>query len=380
MACGLAVIIVAARAAPAQSEPDTTTPWMAPTPIATGLPSASQPALVFTSDGTRHATWESEGQIYYAAQAADRGWDSPRKIATGISPVMVADNRGRLHIFFVNQFIGNYEIYEVTARQGLVWSLPVNISHTSGFSAFPTAAVGAGGNLYVAWMDNSPGYWTIYVGIWRGSYWSNEPVPHARGQAPALAAALDGTLYLAWQDRVPGANDPGRYDIFLSERTGSSWSLPVNVSDRPAADSIGANLTTTPDSLAQLTWVDDNQEVRYCLGQGSYWPYPVTVARAATVARGPHIQADGGLRLHIAWDEGDMIRAASAAPGTLTWPKPVVIAAPVGDLRDASLSIRDHKGISLSWVQTSQPGDVGIYESWRVSEYADGAWLPIILR
>jgi hypothetical protein len=379
MACGLAAIIVVARAAPVQSEPDTT-PSTSPTPIATGLTAASQPALIFTGDGTRHATWESEGQIYYAAQAADRGWGTPRRIATGISPVLVADNRDRLHILFANQFMGNYEIYEVSAQRGVDWSLPVNVSHTSGFSAFPAAATGADGALYVAWMDNSPGYWTTYVGTWRGSYWSNEPVPNARGQAPALAAAPDGTLYLAWQDRVPTASDPGRYDIFLSERTGSSWSLPVNVSDRSSADSIGVNLTTTPDSLAQMTWVDGNQEVQYCLGQGSYWPYPVTVARAATVARGPNIQAEGGLRLHIAWDEGDMVRATSAAPGTVTWPKPGVIAAPIGDLRDASLSLRAHKGISLSWVQTSQPGDVGIYESWRVSEFVDRAWLPIILR
>ena len=380
MACSLAAIVVIARAAPAQSNSNTT-PWTAPTPIATGLGEAFSPSLLFTDDGTQHATWESGGEIYYATQAAGQAWSLSRRIATGIAPVLVADSFGRLHVIFANQFMGNYEIYEASALQGAEWSFPTNISNTSGVSAFPVAVAAGDGTLYVAWMDNSPGYWMIYVGTWFDAHWSNKPVPHARGQAPVLGFASDGTLYLAWQDRVPAANNPtGTYDIFLSERNGSSWSLPVSISDRPAVESIGAHLTTTPNGLAHLTWVDGDQEVRYCVGQGSYWPYPVTIARAATVARGPHILAERGVRLHIAWDEGDMVRATAATPGAVSWPKPMVITAPVGDLRDVSFSLGDDDGIVLGWVQTNQPRDVGIYESWRASEFVDRGWLPIILR
>ncbi len=380
MAFGLAAIIVFTRALPAQANPDGT-PWTSPKPIATGLLEASRPVLVSTGDGLQHAAWESEGKIYYATQTAGQGWSSPKSVATGISPVMVVDNLGYLHIFFANQFVGNYEIYEVSTLQGTDWSSPVNISHTSGFSAFPAAAVGANGALYVAWMDNSPGYWTIYMGTWKGTYWSSRPVPNARGQAPVLAATPDGTLYLAWQDRVPDADNPtgGPFDIFLSEHNGVAWSLPVNISDRSSTESIGAHLTTTPNGLAHLTWVDDDQEVRYCLGQGSHWTYPVTVASAATLARGPHILAERGVQIHIAWDEGDMIRATTAPPGAVVWPKPLVITAPIGDLRDVSLSFGAANGIALSWVQTHQPRDVGIYQSLQASKFIDRAWLPIVL-
>ena len=75
-----------------------------------------------------------------------------------------------------------------------------------------------------------------------------------------------------------------------------------------------------------------------------------------------------------------MIRATSAPPGAVVWPKPSVITAPMSDLRDVSLSLGADNGISLSWVQTNQPRDVGIYKSWQVSEFTDRAWLPIILR
>ncbi len=275
--------------------------------------------------------------------------------------------------------MSNYEIYDISLENG-AWSLPVNVSHTSGFSAFPAAAAGNAGTLYVAWMDNSPGYWTIYVGTWNGKYWINQPVANARGQAPTLSSSPDGTLFLAWQDRVPSVSNPnGTFHIFLSERSDASWSLPVDVSARPQVESLGASLTTTSDGLAHLTWIDDGQEVRYCFGQGSYWPVPVTVARATTLARGPHILAERSVRLHLAWDEGDMVRATSALPTSRNWPKPMVTTAQTGDLHDVVLTLGPGNGVSLDWVQTSQPQDVGIYESWRASDLTDRAWLPIIL-
>ncbi len=379
MALSLASIVVSARPAPARSDTETS-PWVSPAAVATGLKEAAWPSLAFTGDGVEHAVWETEGQIYYAAQSLGRGWSPPRRIASGISPALVVDNLGHLHAVFVNQFMSNYEIYHISLENG-TWSLPVNVSHTSGFSAFPAATAGEAGKLYVAWMDNSPGYWTIYLGTWNGVYWSNQPVANARGQAPTLDLSPDGVLYLAWQDRVPNAdNRSGTFHIFFNERVNGSWTLPVDVSDRPQVESIGVSLTTTADGLAHLTWVDDNQEVRYCFGRGLYWPFPVTVARAAALARGPHILAERGEWLHIAWDEGDKIRAASAAPATLSWPKPTVITAPIGTLRDVAVTLGPGNGVSLGWIQIHQPQDVGVYESRRASDLTPRAWLPIILR
>ena len=110
-----------------------------------------------------------------------------------------------------------------------------------------------------------------------------------------------------------------------------------------------------------------------------YWPDPVTVTRAATLVRGPHILAERNQRIHIAWDEGDMVRATSAIPTTLSWPKPAVITAPIGDLSDVVLVQGPGNGVSLGWVQTHQPQDVGIYKSWRASDLTERAWLPLIL-
>lgn len=378
MALSLTFIVVLARSAPARADTGTA-PWVPPTAVATGLSDAMWPSLAFTSDGVEHAAWETNRQIFYATQSPGQAWSTPRKIGSGISPVFVKDDRGQLHALFANQFMGNYEIYAITLEQG-TWTLPVNISHTSGLSAFPTVIAGSGGTLYAAWMDNSPGYWTIYVGTWNGTYWSNQPIPNARGQGPALGLSPDGTLYLAWQDRVPTVDNPtGTYHIFFSQRDNGVWSLPIDVSDQPLAESIGVNLTTTADGLAHLTWIDDGQEVRYGFGRGSYWPAPATVTRTAGQARGSRILSAGSTRLVIVWDEGDMIRASSAPPTTSVWPKPAVITAPLATLRDVAVAIGPRNSVTVGWIQTTQPADVSVYESQQVPDLSPRAWLPIVL-
>ena len=379
MALSLASIVALARPAPAQSDAGTS-PWISPTAVATGLSDADWPSLAFTRDGIEHAVWQTDGNIYYTAQTPGQEWNPTRRIASGTSPALVVDDLGQLHALYVNQFMGNYEIYHIALTNGN-WSLPVNVSHTSGFSAFPAATAGGSGALYVAWMDNSPGYWTIYVGQWNGTYWSNQPIANARGQGPTLGYSPDGALYLAWQDRMPTVENPsGTYHIFFSERRDGSWTLPVDVSARPEVESIGANLTVTPDGLAHLTWVDGGQEVRYGFGQGVYWPNPVTVARAATQASGPHILAERNERLYIAWDEGDIVRAASATPSTLNWPKSSVITSPLDTLGDVVLALGPGDEVSLGWIQTHQPLDVDIFESWQASSLQPRAWLPLIMR
>lgn len=384
MALGLASVIVLARSAPARSDTETASPWESPSAVATGLSEAVRPSLAFTRDGMEHAAWQTGGQIYYAAQKRGQGWDPPRRIASGISPALVMDDLGKLHALYVNQFMGNYEIYAITLTNGK-WSLPVNVSHTSGFSAFPAATAGSGGTLYVAWMDNSPGYWTIYVGQWNGTYWSNQPVANARGQGPTLGFSPDGALYLAWQDRVPTVGNPtGTFRIFFSERRNGAWSFPIDVSARPkgqpVVDSIGANLTTTPDGLAHLTWVDGGQEVRYGYGRKGYWPAPITVKRSTTLARGPRILAEQSRRLHIAWDEGEMVLVASAPPATVNWPKPSLVSAPLASLSDVVMALGPGNEVSLGWSQTQRPQDVSIYESGQPPYITPRAWFPLIRR
>lgn len=356
-----------------------TSPWGAPVAIATGLSHAARPALAYTSDGTAHALWETNGEIFYANQPAGSSWSAWKRIAAGTSPNLGVDAAGTLNALFANQFNSNYEIYHIVFNNGQ-WTFPVNVSHTTGVSASPTLVAGRDGRLYAAWTDNSPGDWTIYTGKWDGTHWSSQPVPNARGRNPSLAIAADGVLYLAWQDRVPTLQNPtGNFDIYLSEQLDDAWSLPVNVSDTEAVDSIGVAVTTAADRLAHLTWVDNEREVRYCFGRGAYWPETQEVVTAAYVARGPKILAQRGTLLYIAWDEGDVVRATYAPIAPPKWPKPEIVTEPTGFLRDILLSMTED-GITVGWVNVDGLGASSIYESWQRSGFSHRRWLPLSMR
>jgi hypothetical protein len=157
LAAVLALLAVAAVARPSGSAADTqSSSWSPAAPIATGLPQATPPSIVYTQDGVAHAIWESGNALYYAYQLPNRPWGGAIRVASGISPSMIVDRQGRLNVLFANQFLGNYEIYHIR-RVGSTWSLPINVSHTSGGSASPVLALASNGTLNAAWNDNTPG-------------------------------------------------------------------------------------------------------------------------------------------------------------------------------------------------------------------------------
>jgi hypothetical protein len=349
-------------------------------PIATGLVQAALPSLAYTPDGTAHAMWESKGGLYYAYQTPNRPWSQSVRVAAGLSPSMVVNEAGTLEALFANQFAGNYEIYHIRQRGGK-WSLPVNVSHTSGYSGRPVLAAAKDGSLHAAWMDNTPGFWIIYYGTWSGTFWSNQPVPNARGQVPSLAASPQGNIFLAWQDKVPTkANPTGEYDVLVSELTSGIWTLPSNVSDSPGIDSLGVSVTAGRDEMAHTTWVEQSERIQYCYGRDNYWVEPQIVCQASSPAHAPRIIEDSRGYLNIAWDQTEKIWITRASPRPVAWPTPIIVASLTGSLMDVTMALPPTGGPTVGWVQAVGPGGYGVYSAWQGSAVVQRVWLPVLMR
>jgi hypothetical protein len=323
--------------------------------------------------------WESSGGLYYAFQQPNGTWsDPPVRVAAGLSPSMILDAKGELNVLFANQFMGNYEIYHIR-RKGSTWSLPVNVSHTSGTSGNPVLALASNGTLNATWVDSTPGYSTLYHGSWNGTFWSSQPVPNGRGQGPSLAASPAGALYLAWQDKVPtSANPTGEFDVLVSEFSDGHWSIPVNVSNSPAIASQGVSVTATQDGTAHTSWVDESTVIKYRYGRDIYWSQPQAVASTSSSAHAPRIIAEAGDYLSIAWDQSEEIWTARASNKPRAWSKPVLVAAPVGSIRGVTIALRPVSGVTIGWTQAINPGGYGLYASWQAPALGKRAWLPIV--
>ncbi len=276
-----------------------------------------------------HVVWEEGSHVYHRMS---RGgiWSSSRSVATGEQPAIALDGSGVAHVVFVNEFDQNYEVY-YCRWNGTSWSLPRNVSNTSGVSSAPSIAIEPSGVLHVVWADNTPGYSIIYHAYWNGTYWLNEPIPYATGGAPAIAVSANGLVDVVWQDR-DAPNLP--YEIYHSQWNGQEWSLPENLSDSASEQSIIPSVAMDQNDQAHVTWqekVDGRYAIYYTYGQVGYWSIPERVSGnsadaylPSAVVRPPP-QGNGvpsGGAVYVGWDESTLAvyRSKNAAGGE--WSQP----------------------------------------------------------
>jgi hypothetical protein len=268
--------------------------------VSSSTGSSRAPALAVMGNSV-HIAWEEGSRVYHRALIGGL-WYAGRSVATGEQPSIVVDPWGVAHLVLVNEFAANYEIY-YCRWNGSAWSLPRNVSNTSGVSSAPNIALAPDGMLHVVWADNTPGYSIIYHGYWNGTYWLNEPVPHATGGAPAVAISSGGVLHVVWQDRD---RTDAPYEVYHSQLADGVWSLPENLSDTADAPSAIANLATDKDDRTHVTWqerVGTRNTIYYTYGWVGYWSIPERISDEGADAFVPSETVGPGAAVYVGWDE-----------------------------------------------------------------------------
>lgn len=308
------------------------------------------PAVAVTTNVV-HVVWEEGSRVYHRTSSGGT-WSSSRSVATGEQPAIGLDASAVAHAVFVNEFGANYEVY-YCRWNGTSWSLPRNVSNTSGVSSAPNIAIEPSGVLHVVWADNTPGYSVIYHGYWNGIYWLNEPIPHAMGGAPAIAVSGSGLVDVVWQDR-DAPDSP--YEIYHSQWNGQQWSLPENLSDSASEQSIIPTVAMDQNDQVHVTWqekVDGRYAIYYTYGQVGYWSIPEQVSDnsadaylPSAVVRPPP-QEDGvpsGGTIYVGWDESTLALYRWKRTGEGEWSQAhTVLTDPLG-VADLQLAI-DARGL-----------------------------------
>ena len=299
---------------------------------------ASSRAPALAVNGTSvHVAWEEGARVYHRAQIQG-SWTNSRSVATGEQPSLVVDAGGAAHLVLVNEFSDNYEIY-YCRWNGSTWSLPRNVSSTTGVSSSPNIALGPDGVLHVVWADNTPGYSVIYHGYWNGTYWLNEPVPHAVGGAPAVTVSPANVVHIVWQDRDAAA---APYEIYHSQLARGSWSLPENLSDSPTASSAIANLASDRDECTHVTWqerVGQRNAIYYTYGWVGYWSIPEWISSENADAYVPSEAVGPGAAVYIGWDEGVQAVYRQRAGGKNEWSVPATVQSNPSGVTDLVLAM-----------------------------------------
>lgn len=223
----------------------------------------TEKAQYISSDGDTlyfvHPTPMGDKNIYFAVRNGT-GWDPP--VDLGVPPNSPQDDWGpaltadRSRLYFASNRPGghgSYDIY-VSERMGGVWQPPVNLGppvNTSGgelgqdISADGTVLWFARG-----WPEGSPTDEDIFYSEHAEGAWT-EPVPwewntiHLEDN-PNISA--DGTrlYFTAIYDTLYGGGY-GTFDIWVSEKVGGNWQMPVNLGPNVNTEFHDANPSISAD-------------------------------------------------------------------------------------------------------------------------------------
>ena len=354
-----------------------TTPWSEAVNLSNSAADSRAPVVAVAPNGTIHVLWEEEEEIYHCYRTGNT-WSSPARVATGERPTLVVDEDNTPHALFANEFGGNWEIYYVR-WDGNRWTLPRNISYTSGASGTPRLALAPDGVLHAVWADTSPGYSVIYHGHQQGAFWVNQPIPNARGSVPALAIDQQGQLHVVWQDQdTPSAP----FEIYYSRWDGQEWSLPENISATADAHSAIADLSLDSQGMAYLVWEEEaggSWQIYHSYGRVGYWSVPANISQSANECHLASIIITPQDYMHVAWEEGTILQSRRKGASASDWfPAETIASNPLG-LGDVALAAASDGRVHAVWAARMAGGQRDIFHSERPSALKHIYYFPLTM-
>jgi hypothetical protein len=149
-------------------------------------------------------------------------------LSTGLSPTpeapsMALDSCGNINVVWFDDSLGNLAVFfSRSIDGGGSFSVPRNLSGTTTDSRAPQIAADSGGNINVVWEEKTPGspsnnfisdIFFTRSGDGGGSFSTPQNISNDAGRSTASAIALDsgGNINVAWMDDTPGT-----LDVFFS--------------------------------------------------------------------------------------------------------------------------------------------------------------------
>jgi hypothetical protein len=262
---------------------------------------------VIASDtlGRLVVVWSEEGgaRIRYVRQLGDT-WSLPKLCFPdhGITPRVVADSRGRIHLVFEDLASQGGIWYSYYVADADSWATPSRVALGTAELGWSSLAVDRFDHLHAVW-----GNWGTYGIDYAhndGSGWTQPaplPDPDTSGQScdPCVAADLAGKPHVVWEERTHAG-----YFTYYSTMDGDSWTTPC----RPY-DQTGSRPVVATDTFNQVHAVwGRNDGMRHAVRAESGWGDPVVFTDSAIFNKS---MVRHGTVLYVAWELADWTIAYS---------------------------------------------------------------------
>lgn len=187
-----------------------------------------------------YLTWEDDSQGNYEvflSKSDDKGdsFQAPVDISantgqSGTPEIVVSQNT--VYAVWMDNTPGNYDIlFTKSTDGGKTFSKPVNISDDKKDSGYPQIAVWKN-SVYLAWTQTMTGanYDVFFARSGNNGDTFDAPINLSNnfGSSGWPKIASDGNVYVSWVD-----SSPGKFDIFITKSTdgGATFENPTNLSN-----------------------------------------------------------------------------------------------------------------------------------------------------
>jgi len=296
-----------------------------------------------------------------------RAWTTPINIShtSGRSkyPSLKVDGFNHVHVVWEDNTLGNNDIL-YCLNDGDDWSTPVNLSNDPTDSEVSEIIIDANGHPHVVWEDWNleEVFWSFYDGV---SWASPVNISNSPGysSSPRLAADDSGRVFVVWHELW------GQADIYLSIYDGLAWSMPQNLTNDPV-DSGYPDIAIDSNGCIHVVWMDyGSYDIYYLKYDENSWSDPANISHLEGQSVDPKVTIDSQDRPHVVWEQ-----RSGGYHGYYTfcedsiWQEPMEIS-DFNPLRIPEIDFDSQDVLHAVWTTA---GDVGGEAYWNY--YAVGSW------
>lgn len=302
-------------------------------------PGYVNPVIVLDSQGTAHIAWGGGGgspyDIYYAYKPAGGGWSTPENLSNEgyntVKPSIAIDNQDRLWVAWqASHTETNEEIYVRSKPAGGSWEPAMRITDRTSADQDPSIVVDGSNVPHLAWRSNEPGNWEAVYTRYVGGTWvpiENVSASSLGSHFPRLAADNGGNVVMAWEEET-GSDE---FRTAVRRWNSGSWGPRTFASiagvkalyPDVAMDDVGVVYTAWTDYRTTPTEVRFNHSTDY----GSTWAGEENASQNGSASFFPNVVSQAGGFAHIFWQDTapgslDIYYSKATIPGIVT-PTPV---------------------------------------------------------
>jgi hypothetical protein len=320
--------------------------------------------------------------LLFLSEAYSDTWTATKRITntTGHSsnPAIAVDG-SNIYVVWMDITPGNLEIYfKQSADRGVTWSAGKRITNTAGHSYYPSIAVN-GSNIYVVWEDETPGNSEIYFkqSADRGTTWTANKrlTKNALASWSPVVAVVGPNIYVAWDDYTPGVQE-----IFFKRSSdgGITWTKDKQLTNNPGSSVFPA--IAADGSNIYIVWADaefGGVDIFFKRSNdaGATWTPSMRLTYNAGGSFYPAIAVDGS-NIYVVWEDNTLgnyeIYFKRSSDRGVSWTPNKRFTNNSGDSRSPAIAV-DGFNVYVTWNDIT-PGNYEIY--FKRSHDKGVTWTP----